>query len=152
MKYNIKIMIKYIAFVALLSLTIFSCEEQAQATKCDYIDCSGKGKCYIDSGSNNARCKCDDGYYERGESCIEYSCRNGYKLEGTNCIKTCLECQGDDKYTSDPCENIDCSNHGYCTSDIDRVIYCLCYSGYKNEAGIFCVESDCDGVSCASGK
>jgi len=141
--------IKNIAFVITISFILLSCGQTSSKTsKCDLIDCSNKGECIIDNGYT--KCICEEGYYPRGEDCVEYSCRDGYTLEGTNCIKTCLDCPGKDSYLSDPCEGQECSDNGFCTSDIDRVIYCLCYPGYKNESGISCVESDCDGVSCAS--
>jgi len=132
-------------------LILLSCDDSSvtQTDKCKNITCSNKGICYVDH-KYYIRCMCEEGYYEQGSSCIEYSCKEGYDLNGTNCIKTCQDCQGEEVYTSNPCENKDCSSNGFCRSDTDRTIYCNCYPGYKLETGMLCVESTCDAVSCAS--
>jgi hypothetical protein len=141
---------KYILITLLLFFVFLSCQEdQFKSNKCNNIDCSNHGECYVDN-NYYTRCNCDSGYYEQGYNCLEYSCKEGYELNGTNCIKTCQDCQGEDTYTSDPCENQECSNHGFCKSDPDRTIYCNCYLGYKLEGGLSCIESLCDGTSCAT--
>jgi len=134
----------------LLGAILVSCsgEDKFEVDKCENIDCLDKGECYIDNG--NARCKCEEGYYVVSNECVKYECRDGYTLDGTNCVKTCQDCQGKDEYYSNPCEPVACSGHGYCVSDDDRAVYCRCYPGYENEAGVNCVEGGCDGVSCAS--
>jgi len=147
MNKNIKIIFM---FFILISITA-SCnyDENQEVDKCENIDCSNNGTCYVDHGYYT-RCMCNDGYYEQGNNCIKYSCKDGYELDGTICIKKCQDCQGEETYNSNPCENKDCSGNGYCKSDPDRTVYCNCYKGYKSETGLLCVVSECDGVSCAS--
>ncbi len=137
-------------FMAMIFI-LFSCDNSGvtKTDKCKNIDCSGNGTCYIDH-DYYIRCMCKEGYYEQGYNCVKYSCKEGYELNGTNCVKICQSCQGEDVYTSDPCENRNCSGHGFCRSDPDRTIYCNCYEGYKLQTGMQCVESECDAVSCAS--
>jgi hypothetical protein len=143
-------MIKSFVFMVMI-LFALSCDDSNnfKTDKCANVTCSNKGSCYVDH-KYYIRCKCDEGYYEQGQNCIKYSCKEGYKLDGTNCIKICQDCEGVEVYTSNPCENKDCSGNGFCSSEPDRAIYCNCYPGYKVETGLICVESKCDSVSCAS--
>jgi hypothetical protein len=94
--------------LTLLILTgVFVCNCAGSSStdpRCEGIDCSGHGKCVIES--DQPRCLCDTGFREEGLACIE-------------------EAGG-------ACDGVDCSGHGHCELSYDEA-ECVCDTGYYED-------------------
>jgi hypothetical protein len=102
---------------------------------CRLIDCSGHGRCSVETRSDAVTpepvpvCLCEDGYHAEKLNCVEND-------------------------TNDPCLNVECSGHGKCTvvtGPDGSAPQCACQQGYHAEK-LSCVpdSSDpCANVTCS---
>jgi sulfatase modifying factor 1 len=138
------------------------CGEHDAVDPCSGVDCGDFGTCVV-SDSNEASCKCDDGYYWDGSSCIDYfdpcsgvdcgehgtcvvgdsneascKCDDGYRWDDSSCVATV-----------DPCSGVDCGEHGACVVGDSNEASCKCDDGYSWD-GSSCVATvdPCSGVDC----
>ncbi len=133
---------------------------------CENINC-GNGSCVVEN--KTAGCKCNEGYIEENLHCIENKCEN---VE-CSVIEVCNNETGECEVVTNPCDGINCGEHGECVYDRDGNASCECENGYidKNKECIFeipCVktadtdncndgfDNNCDGIindncSCNSG-
>ena len=76
--------------------------------------------------------------------------RNALGVAVLSSLLTAGACSSGPSDTSDPCQGVTCSFHGFCITDGVNA-YCSCDSGY-HPVGPRCDENDplnpCDGVSC----
>ena len=155
-------------FLLLLIFISFGCEKNevipigGEIDLCEGISCSNHGKCTI--RDKNPICGCDEGYIEKGLSCIKdvdpckdvscsghgictisdnkalCACDEGYHVDEL----TCLINESDN-----PCEGVTCSNHGKC-SVINKKAKCTCNSGFEGE-NCETNKDDCTPTSCQNG-
>ncbi len=136
-------------------------------TLCQNVNC-GNGNCVIEN--KVAKCNCNDGYIEENLSCIEDKCQN---VE-CSIIEMCNNDTGKCEVVTNPCDGVNCGEHGECIYDKDGNASCECENGYidKETQCIFeipCVktaetdncsdglDNNCDGTindncSCSSGS
>ena len=99
---------------------------------------SSMGKDSLERCSNNP---CGPAYYcGRGIELGSYFCicYDGFEFNGKTCIQI------------DPCNQILCSNHGYCRGLNDGSYICICHHGYHFD-GKTCIQVDpCIGNPCGS--
>jgi hypothetical protein len=123
------------------------------SSACNDVNCSNHGTCEDLNGAPN--CICDSGYSTdaTGERCLENLdpcanitcggeergtcqssngileciCESGYHAQGLNCIS-------DDN----PCEGVECSNHGICEVDGTSAL-CNCDTGFIS-SGLECID------------
>jgi hypothetical protein len=116
---------------------------------CDGVNCSNHGNCVIEN--KEAKCNCDNGYIEDNLICKEDKCIN---VE-CSIIEMCNIETGACEVVINPCDDIDCGEHGECAFDVMGVAFCECENSYveKDKQCVFdvpCVKtSDVD--SCEDG-
>lgn len=105
---------------------------------CKDLDCGEHGTCVPDEMQVTASCECETAY--TGELCTD--CAEGYELSDDECVPIII----------DPCESLDCGNHGVCVvNEQTQSALCDCELGY---IGDLCEQCDAgngyivDGNSC----
>jgi len=98
-----------------------------QIILCEGENCSNNGECVAENKA--VSCNCNDGFISKGMQCLVDKCKDVECPSFKICNVETGECE---RYT-DPCENVDCGDHGECEFDEDKNPHCKCEKGYVDQ-------------------